>query len=267
MSKPTWAGWWAARSHVCQIAQLLVLLLAPRALADRLTVNPDTQLSLDFQVPGMTPCILLPEKAYDPEACAGVPQEKKVPPASHGGSVRALVFLQQPGHVFIFTLVSIQRPGIGQMYDRHIQGFIQGTLKNLSQEFGAPMQAGGDAGKEYTLERENGVPVARWEYTTKLPDSDPRTNTANAVVYLIPSRDTLDILSVSTRRQDLEAARFVGEQVISTLQLPLTIDADTFGGDMTYAVWWAVGRVLVPLVLVLVAAGWIGWRYLKARGR
>ncbi len=153
------------------------------------------------------------------------------------------------------------------MYDRHIQGFIQGTLKNLSQELGAPMHAVGGAGKEYTVQRVNGVPVARWEYTTDLPDSDPRANTANAVVYLIPSRDTLDILSVSTRRKDLEAARSVGEQVISTLHVPLTIDAESFGGDMRYAVGWAVGRVLVPLVLVLMAAGWIGWRYLQARGR
>lgn len=266
MSKPAWAGRWA-RSHVCRIAQLLVLLLAPLSLAERLTVDPDTRLSLDFQILGVTPCILAPTEAYDREACAGVPQEQTTLPASGGGNVRALVFLKQPEHVFILTLVSIQRPGIGQMYDRHIEAFIQGTLKNLSKEFGAPVHAVKLGEKEYSIQRENGVPVVRWGYTTELPDSNPRANTANAAVYLIPSRDTLDILSVSTRRQDLEAARIVGEQVISTLQVPLTVDAGRFGGDMTYAMWWAVGRVLGPLLVVLVAAGWMGWRYAKARGR
>jgi hypothetical protein len=267
MNSQAWAERGAARSQICRIVQLLVILLAPMAFAERLEINPDTKLSLDFKVPGATPCILVPEKARDPEACAGVPQEKAVPPTSGGGSIRALVFLRQPGHVFILTVASVQRSGIGQLYDQHLRGFIQGTLKNLSQEFGGSTHVVETAGKTYTIQKENGVPVARWEYATELPDSDPRSNTANAVVYVIPSRDTLDILSVTTRQEDLAAARSVGDQVLSTLQVPLTIDAEKFGGDMTYAVGWAVARVLVPLVLVLAAVGWGVWRYLKARKR
>ena len=95
------------------------------------------------------------------------------------------------------------------------------------------------------------MPVARWEYTTDLPETDSRSGTASAVAYLIPSRDTLDILSINTPTRGLAAIRGVGEQLISTLRVPLTIDADQFGRNM----WWAFAQkglmVAVPLAGVL----------------
>jgi hypothetical protein len=245
--------------------RFLLLLLAPAALAQRLTVNPDTQLSLDFSVQQGTSCILVPEKSYDPKACEGIPPEDTSSAQRTGQGVRALVFVTQAGHAFIVTVASIPRPGIGQLYDQDIQGFIEGTLRQLSGQLGAPTRSLSSQGKLYTVEQVSGVPVVRWEYMTDLPDTDPRSGTASAVAYLIPSRDTLDILSIHTPPRGLEAARDVGKQLISTLRVPLTIDAEKFGTDL----WWALELKLlaggVALAGVGVAGVWL-WRK-RARGR
>jgi hypothetical protein len=238
-------------------AQLFFLLAAPMALAGRVTVNPETELSLDFSVEGATVCILVPSQQYDPQACAGIPQKE-------ASGVRALVIVRQAEPVFIITVTSIQRPEIGQMSDQRIRGFLQGTMKRLSGDFGAPVRGVEDAGKTYALQRVGGVPVVRWAYTTEVPDADERAHTASAVVYLIPSRDTLDILSINTHQQHLEAARSVGEQVISTLQVPLTIDAERFGGSMTSALGMQVGVAVVGLVLAIMLWVRLG-RRLKER--
>ncbi|WP_224240795.1 hypothetical protein [Hyalangium gracile] len=252
-------------SHACGIAWLWSLLAGSVVFAERLTINPETRLSLDFKVEGTTACILIPQQAYDEQACAGIPREEVAAPQGRGQNVRALVILRQPERVFVLTVASIPRPGIGQMYDRQLQGFVDGTLKNLSQEFGASTHLVDGKAPAYTLEKVGGVPVARWEYTTDLPEADSRANTASAVVYLIPSRDTLDILSLNAHQRDLEAARSVGARIISTMQVPLTIDVEAFGGDMSMALGMDFAKVLVPAALVLLVVGWMGWRYRKAR--
>jgi hypothetical protein len=259
MIQPTWSVKAPAWREVRCLVPLFFLLVAPLALAERVTVNPETELSLEFSAKGATTCILVPEKRYDPQACAGIPQKEAS--AREGGdqSVRALVILRQPEQVFILTVASIKRPEIGQMYDQNIRGFIEGTLRRLTEDFGATARLGEDSEKPYTVQQVGGVPVARWEYTTELPEEDERANTASAVVYLIPSRDTLDVLSINTHRRNLAEARIVGEQVISTLKLPLTIDAKEFGGDMTFALGKDIASVLVLAALVI-GLGVAMWR-------
>lgn len=237
---------------------LLVALTASAALAEPVTVNPETKLSLDFTVKDATSCILRPAERYDPQACAGIPQKDASDPASGDPSVRALVIVRQAETVFVLTVASIQRSGIGQLYDQNIQGFLEGTRQRLTEDFGAAVKDAASPEKPYTLQRVGGVPVVRWEYTTELPEEDDRAHTASAVVYLIPSKDTLDILSINTHQRNLAAAQSVGDQVISTLSLPLTIDADAFGGDMAFALGKdiASGLVLVALVVGLAVAMW-----------
>ena len=51
----------------------------------------------------------------------------------------------------------------------------------------------------------------------------------------------------------------VGEQVLSTMRLPLTIDAEKFGGDMAFALGMEIASGLVLLALV-VGLGVAMWR-------
>jgi hypothetical protein len=237
---------------------LLVALTASAALAEPVTINPETQLSLDFTVKDATSCILRPAERYDAQACAGIPKKTATDAAQGDPSVRALVIVRQAENMFVLTVASVKRSGIGQMYEQNIQGFLEGTRKQLSEDFGAPVKDVASSEKPYTIQRVGDVPVARWEYTTELHEEDERAHTASAVVYLIPSKDTLDILSINTHQRNLAAARSVGEQVISTLRLPLTIDADAFGGDLAFALGKdiASGLVLVALVVGLGVAMW-----------
>lgn len=229
----------------------------------RITVSPGTQLSLDFGLEGATPCILIPEEEYDAQACAGVPSQE----ASQGGgqSVRALVILRQEDTGVVLTVTSIARPGIGQMYEQHIRGLIEGSMKRLSGEFGAPTHARPGAEKPYSIQRVGGVPVVRWEYTTDLPEEDPRANTASAVVYLVPSADALDIISLNTHLRNLEATRALGEQLISSLRVPLTIDAEAFGQDMRTAFGGTIGAALLAGGVAIAAGVWLWRRFRKAR--
>ena len=258
MSQPTWGAEATARRGIRSLAPLLLLFVARVALAEPVTVNPETQLSLDFTVKDATSCILRPAERYDAQACAGIPKKTATDAAQGDPSVRALVIVRQAENMLVLTVASVQRPGIGQMYEQNIQGFLQGTRDRLSEDFGAPVKDVGSPEKPYTIQRVGDVPVARWEYTTELPEEDERAHTASAVVYLIPSKDTLDILSINTHQRSLALARSVGEQVISSLRLPLTIDADAFGGDMGLALGKdiASGLVLVALVVGLAVAMW-----------
>jgi hypothetical protein len=264
MIQPTWAAKLPAWRGVCRLAQLCFLLMAPAVLADRVTVDPETKLSLDFSVKGATSCILVPDGKYDPQACEGIPRRNLPAPSEGGHGVLTLVIVRQSDQVFVLTATSVRRPGIGGMYDQHIRSFIQATLKQLSQDFGAPVRPVEDAGKPYTLQTVGGVPVVRWAYTTELPEASDQAHTASATVYLIPSQDALDILSINTHQRNLEAAKGVGEQVISTLQVPLTIDAGRFGADMTWALGLQIGAAGVALVLTIVL--WVAlWRRMKKR--
>jgi hypothetical protein len=264
MIQSTWAVKLPAWRGVCRFAQLCFLLMAPAVLADRVTVDPETNLSLDFSIKGATSCILVPDAKYDPQACEGIPRRNLPAPPEGQRSVRALVIVRQSDQVFVLTLTSVRRPGIGEMYDQHIRGFIQATVKQLSQDFSAPVRAVEDAGKPYLLQTVGGVPVVRWAYTTELPETSDQAHTASATVYLIPSQDSLDILSINTHQRNLDAARGVGEQVISTLQVPLTVDARQFGTDMTWALGLQIGAAAVALVLALVLWVWL-WRRFKKR--
>jgi hypothetical protein len=265
MIQPTRAAALPAWRGVRRVAQLFFLLVAPVALAERITVDPETQLSLDFSVKGATSCILVPDKGYDPQACEEIPRREVPAPAAGDPGVRALVIVRQSEQMFVLTLTSVRRPEIGEMYDQHIRGFIQATVKQLSQDFGAPVRTVEKAGKLYTVQPVGGVPVVRWEYTAELPETDERAHTASAAVYLIPSRDVLGILSINTHQRNLDAARSVGEQVISTLQVPLTIDAGQFGADMNWALGVRMGGAAVALVLAVVLWVWLWRRMKKAR--
>lgn len=247
--------------------QFVLLLVGSAAFAGRLTVDPDTQLSLDVSVDGATTCVLIPATSYDAQACEGIPREDASATQGKGRNVRALVILRQSERAFVLTVASIPRPGIGQMYDQQLRGFIESTMKNLTQELGAPTHLIESKAATYSLEKVGDVPVVRWEYTTDLPETDAKANTATSVVYLIPSRDALDILSINTHPKNLEAARAVGARIISTLQVPLTIDAKEFGADMTYAMRREYGKMLVPIVILLGFVGWFGWRQRKASRR
>ena len=242
-----------------------LLLVAPVALAGRVTADPETQLSLDFSVKDATSCILVPDKGYDPQACEGIPRREAPASAAGTSGVQALVIVRQSEQTFVLTLASLRRPEIGEMYDQHIRGFIQAAVKQLSQDFGAPVRAVENEGKLYTLQRVGEVPVVRWSYTTELPETDERSHTASAAVYLIPSRDVLNILSINTHQRNLDSARSVGEQVISTLQVPLTIDAGQFGADMNWALGVRMGGAAVALVLAIVLWVWLWRRMKKAR--
>lgn len=242
--------------------------MAPAVLAERLTVDPETKLTLDFSVvKGATSCILVPDTGYDPQACEGIPRRDNPAPPRGEQSVRALVIVRQSDQVFVLTLTTIRRPGIGEMYDQHIQGFIQATVKQLSQDFGAPVHAVEDAGKLYTLQTVGGVPVVHWAYTTELPEASEQAHTASAAVYLIPSQDVLDILSINTHRRNLDAARSVGGQVISTLQMPLTVDAGQLGADMAWALGLQMGATAVALVVAIVLWVWLWRRFKKRHGQ
>jgi hypothetical protein len=261
MSKPIWRARRVAWRRALPLTQLLFLIAAPGAFAERLTVNPETNLSLDFSLKDTTACIMVPETLYDPTACVGVPRRETADPKSEGQGVRALVVLRQAEPVFILTVASLARPGIGQMSEEHIQGFIEGTLKRLTEESGAPTHSVEETQPPYTVQQVGGVPVVRWEYTTELPEDDPRANTASAVVYLVPSRDTLDIVSLNTHRKDLVAARSLGEQVISTLKVPLTIDAEEFGTRLAFGRGAMLGIALISSAIVIMGAIWLWARY------
>jgi len=267
MIQPTWAAKLPAWRGVCRFAQLCFLLMAPVVLAKRVTVNPETKLSLDFSVKEATSCILVPDEGYDPQACEGIPRRNVPAPPQGEQSVQALVIVRQSDQVFVLTLASVRRPGIGEMYDQHIQGFIQATTKQLAQDFGAPVHAVDDGGKPYVLQTVGGVPVVRWAYTTELPETSEQAHTASATVYLIPSQDALDILSINTHQRNLDAARSVGEQVISTLQVPLTVDAGQFGADMAWALGVQMGAAAVALVLAIVLWVWLWRRFKKRHGQ
>lgn len=238
---------------------LVLFLVARVALAEPVTVNPETQLSLDFAVKDASSCILRPAERYDAQACAGIPKKTATDSAQGDSGVGALVLVRQAENMFVLTVASVKRPGIGQMYDQNIEGFLEGTRARLSEDFGAPVKDVASAEKPYTLQRVGEVPVARWEYTTELPEQDERAHTASAVVYLIPSKDTLDILSINTHQRNLALARSVGDQVIATLRVPLTIDADAFGGDLAFALGKDIASVLV-LVAMGVGLGVAMWR-------
>lgn len=238
---------------------LVLLLVARVALAEPVTVNPETQLSLDFTVKDASTCILRPAERYDAQACAGIPKKTATEMSQGDPSVRAVVIMRQAENMLVLTVASVKRPGIGQMYEQNIQGFLEGTRARLSEDFGAKVKDVAGPEKPYTIQRVGQVPVARWEYTTELPEEDQRAHTASAVVYLIPSKDTLDILSINTHARSLALAQGVGEQVIATLRLPLTIDADAFGGDMAFALGKDIASVLV-LVALVVGLGVAMWR-------
>ncbi|MBN1203394.1 MAG: hypothetical protein JXB05_00530 [Myxococcaceae bacterium] len=260
MSQPIWGGRSPAWSRTWGLVGFLWLITAPEALAERRTINPDTQLSLELTVKGATTCIVVPQELYDPQVCEGIPRSEVATPPAGAQGVRAVAILRQDTGGVVLTVASIHRPGIGQMHEQQIHSFIQSTMKRLSGELGAPTHAvDGAAQKPFTVQQVGGVPVVRWEYTADLPDTDPRANTASAVVYLVPSIDALDIISLNTHRQNLEATRGFGEQVISTLRVPLTIDAEAFGDDMIWALGAKVGMVLIPVVLVLGGGVWL-WR-------
>ncbi|MDY7231048.1 hypothetical protein [Hyalangium rubrum] len=253
------------------LAQLLLFLLASQALAQSApsaqshVVDPQTGLSLGFQVKAGITCVVVPENLYDPEACEGIPSRGSSTAPSVEKSLQALAVLRQGEAMVMLTASSISRPGIGQMREQQLRGFIEATMARLAEDFGtAPRLAGGEDAP-YTLQRIGEIPVARWEYSTELKAGDPQENVASGVAYLVPSRDSLTIISFNTHKQYLAVARDFGEQVMSTLKLPLTVDAAGFGASSVLDASPVAITALVAssLIFVLLGGVWLWWR----RGR
>jgi hypothetical protein len=254
---------WVPGKH---LAQLLLVLLALPALAEPPVVDPKTGLALDPRVKGAEVCVVLPDALYEPEACAGVPRgdEKMIP--QRDKSLHALAVLRRGEATVMLTVSSVTRPGIGEMSGRQIQGFVEAMVARLAEDFKAPPRLLGAGKRPYALMRTGeGVPVVGWEYTTDVPDLDPQANVASGLAFLVPSRDTLDIISFNCHQKELAVARELSAQVMATVKVPLTIDADSFGGRS-----WSDPGIMAALMggvfLLLAAGGWLWWRRSASRG-
>jgi hypothetical protein len=241
-----------------QLARILLVLLALPAFAEPPVVDTSTGLALDPRVKGATSCVVLPEALYEPESCEGIPRgdPEKLPKDK---SLHVLAVMQRGDSTVMLTVSSVNRPGIGQMSGAQIQGFVEATMARLADEFKVQPQLVKSDSRSYTLQRIQDVPVVRWEYTTELEDSDPQANVASGVAFLVPSRDTLDIISFNTNKKDLALARELSEQVMATLKVPVTIDTGSFGGTS-----WSDPSVIIAaavlLFLLIVLLGWLWWR-------
>jgi hypothetical protein len=251
-----------------RLVPLLLCLLAPVALAEPRVLNPGTGLSLDLgAVKGVTTCVTVPDTLYDPQACQGIPRK---PPSELTGPGKGLHLLAVMDHgeaSVILTLSSVTRPGIGQMDGARLRAFLEGSMKMLAAEFGAqPRLAGGDD-TPYTLQEIRGVPVVRWEYTVDLLATGKPGDVDSGVAYLIPSKDTLDLLSLSTQRMHLPLARSIGEQLVATLQLPVTVEAERFGKDSFFSLAASPATLALRLALLVAICAvlvWL-WRILRTR--
>lgn len=257
VSRKRGATWGAA----CLLAQLLLLFLAPRALAEAQVVDPQTGLSLDFDVKGALTCIVIPEKLYVPQDCEGIPPRDPATLPDTDKGLHVLAVVRQGEATILLTVSSISRPGIGQMSEQQIRGFLEGTVTRLASEFGGKPRLLGSGDQPYTLKWVGEVPVVRWEYATEVPEAEQQANVSSGVVYLVPSKDTLDIISLNTHERHLEVARGVGEELVSKLKVPLTIDAGGFGGSsLMEASPVLLSAMAAGVFLVLVAGGVWLWR-------
>jgi hypothetical protein len=246
-----------------QLVRLLVVFAAVPALAEPPVLNPNTGLALEPRVKSAETCVVLPDALYDPEACSGIPRGDSKTLPEKNKSLHALAVMRWGETHVMLTVSSVTRPGIGQMSGAQIAGFREAMLTRLADDFKIQPRAVETGGKPYTLVRIQGVPVVRWEYTTDVPDTDPQANVASGVVFLVPSRDTLDLVSFNCHQKDLATARELGDQVMSTLKVPVTIDVEGFGGRS----WTDPGVVAFltgGLVLLLLAGGFLWWRRQKA---
>ena len=241
-----------------QLARILLVLLAFPAFAEPPVVDTNTGLALEPRVKGAVSCVVVPDALYEPEACEGIPRgtAETLPKDK---SLHVLTVLRWGETTVMLTVSSVSRPGIGQMSGTQLRGFLEATRARLAEEFKVQPQFVGGEEQPYTVLRIDGVPVVRWEYTTELPDSDPQANVASGVAFLVPSRDTLDIISFNSHKKDLATARELSEQVVSTLKVPLTIDAGSFGGR-SWSDPGMIASLTVGLVLLLAGGGWLWWR-------
>ena len=242
-----------------QLVRLLVILAAVPALAEPPVLNPNTRLALEPRLKSVETCVVLPGALYDPEACSGIPRGDSKTLPENNKSLHALAVMRWGETHVMLTVSSVTRPGIGQMSGTQIEGFLEAMLARLAEDFKVQPRFVEQGGQRYTLVRIQDVPVVRWEYTTDVPDTDPQASVASGVVFLVPSRDTLDLVSFNCHKKDLATARELGDQVISTLKVPVTIDTAGFGGRS----WTDPGVVALlsgGLVLLLSAVGLLWWR-------
>jgi hypothetical protein len=242
-----------------RLAPLLLCLLAPVALAEPHVLDASTGLSLDLAVKGASTCVTVPDTLYDPQACQGIPRKLPAELAEAGKNLHLLGVVDQSGASIILTLSSVTRPGIGQMDETRLRAFIDTSMKNLAKEFGAKPQLTGGEESPFTLTEIRGVPVARWEYKVDLLATGKPGEMDSGVAWLIPSKDTIHILSLSTHRAHLETARTVGAQLMSTLQLPVTVDAASFGKDSFFSPGASPGGFTFRVALVAVVCVSLVW--------
>jgi len=253
--------WVSGRSF----ARLLVVLLAVPALAEPPVVNPNTGLALDPRVKGVEGCVVLPDALYEPEACQGIPRADAKTAPQKDKSLHMLAVLRWGETHVMLTVSSVSRPGIGQLSGAQIEGFVEAMMDRLAEDFKVRPRIVNTGEKPYALVRLNDMPVVRWEYTTDLPEGDPQANVASGVAFLVPSRDSVDLVSFNCNQKDLQTARDIAAQVMSTMKVPLTIDPERFGG------WgWTDPGVLAALsagvFLLIGAAAWLVWRRASTKG-
>jgi hypothetical protein len=248
-----------------QFARLLVVLLAVPALAEPPVLDANTGLALDPRVKSVETCVVLPDGLYDPEACSGIPRGDSKTMPEKNPSLHALAVLRWGETHVMFTVSSVTRPGIGQMSGTQIEGFLEAMMTRLAEDFKVQPQVLKSGDRPYTLLRIQDVPVVRWEYTTDVPDTDPQANVASGVAFVVPSRDTLDLISFNCHKKDLPTARELSEQVMSTLKVPLTIDAASFGGR-SWSDPGVVAFMTGGVFVLLAAVGWLWWRRASSKG-
>lgn len=254
------------RSAPLYRALLLLLAASTPAVAKQVVADPASALSLDLDVRGSRTCIMYPEALRDPAGCEGLGPAKD--PEKAGPGLRMMgIIRQKDDEMIVFTLVSASQKGIGQLSAQQIEGIVKGWVDTRAKDFKASIHLNREAGRSYALYRVGQVPVVRWSYTGDLPPTDPKAIRASSVVYMVPSRDQLDFISLSTRTSNLAGARAYGDQLLSTLQVPLTVDSRRFGASMVALVGEALGKGVAALLgLVLVAgSGALVWRAMRSR--
>jgi len=253
---------WVSGKH---FARLLAVLLAVPALAEPPVLDANTGLALDPRVKSVETCVVLPDALYDPEVCSGIPRADTQSLPEKNKSLHALAVLRWGETHVMLTVSSVSRPGIGQMSGAQIEGFLEAMMTRLSEDFKVQPQFLRTGDKPYTVMRIQDVPVVRWEYTTQVLDTDPQANVASGVAFLVPSRDTLDLISFNCNKKDLPTARELSEQVMSTLKVPLTIDAASFGGR-SWADPGVIALSATGCALLLAVVGWLWWKRASSKG-
>ncbi len=264
MFQPVSGKWLNPWKTARRLAQVSLVLLASFAFAAPEVVDPNTEFALDFTVKDASTCVLLPERLYDPKVCDAIPRKDSSDVLDKGRNLHALAVLQKDQATVILTVSSMTQMGLGQMYEPQIRGFLDEMMSRLTENFGTKPRFANPS-EPYSVQRINGVPVVHWEYTTDLPETDQRAGVASGVAWMVPSKDTVHIVSFNTQADHMAAARELGAQVSSSIRVPLTVDADRFGGGTAAVVVEVLGEFIPHLLILGLLIGAMVWLWRRGR--